>query len=106
MCGGQREVKMRSLLMLVVAALPQLISCDSVANNDNEKYTQPNMPQSSLYCNDLNPQMHLDFNMVIFALFSVRCRAITQLTFDSASPLSRCSPDIFNKELLSLSAES
>lgn len=57
--------KMRSLLLFVVA-LPQIILCDTTSSsNDNEKYSQhPQMPQSSLYCNDLNPQMHLDFNMV------------------------------------------
>lgn len=61
---------MRSLLVLLVA-LPQLILCDNANNNDNnEKYTQPhpNVPTSSLYCNDLNPQMHLDFNMVNFEI--------------------------------------
>ncbi|KAG5680026.1 hypothetical protein PVAND_009559 [Polypedilum vanderplanki] len=62
---------MRSLLVLLVA-LPQLIFCDNANNNnnnnnnDNEKYTQNHLtPQSSLYCNDLNPQMHLDFNMLM-----------------------------------------
>lgn len=51
---------MKSLLMLVVL-LPHLISCD---NSDNEKYQQQLTPSQSLYCNDLNPQSHLDFNMV------------------------------------------
>ena len=57
--------KMRSFLILVVA-LPQLIWCDTTISNDNEKYTNqhPEMPGQSLYCNDLNPQMHLDFTMV------------------------------------------
>jgi hypothetical protein len=59
---------MRSLLVLLAAALPQLALCDNAKdnnNNDNEKYTQTHLqPSSSLYCNDLNPQMHLDFNMV------------------------------------------
>lgn len=61
------QKNMRSLLMLVVA-LPQIF-CDNPSTNDNEKYTQTHIPthmQSSLYCNDLNPQMHLDFNMVNF----------------------------------------
>lgn len=63
---------MRSFLMFVVV-LPQIVFCDNAnlhdanpnTNNDNEKYTQNNhLAPSSLYCNDLNPQMHLDFNMV------------------------------------------
>jgi hypothetical protein len=60
--------KMKTLLVLL-AVLPQLILSDNAnndnINNDNEKYTQNHLtPTSSLYCNDLNPQMHLDFNMV------------------------------------------
>lgn len=31
---------------------------------DNEKYQDVLTPSQSLYCNDLNPQSHLDFNMV------------------------------------------
>lgn len=64
---------MRSLLIFVVVLLtPQIVFCDSENiknNNDNEKYMQ-NLPnnQQSLYCNDLNPQMHLDFNMVMMKL--------------------------------------
>lgn len=53
---------MKSLLMLVVF-LPHMISADS--STDNEKYSQQLTPSQSLYCNDLNPQSHLDFNMVI-----------------------------------------
>lgn len=52
---------MKSLLMLVVL-LPHMIVCDS--NTDTEKYQQQLPPSQSLYCNDLNPQSHLDFNMV------------------------------------------
>ena len=72
----QRErvllVTMRSLLIFAVV-LPQIIYCDNAnvnlnanSNNDNEKLTQGShlTPSQSLYCNDLNPQMHLDFNMV------------------------------------------
>lgn len=52
---------MKSFLMLVVL-LPHMILCDT--NTDNEKYQQQLTPSQSLYCNDLNPQSHLDFNMV------------------------------------------
>ena len=60
---------MRSLLIFAVV-LPQIVFCDNEinanSNNDNEKLTQGShlTPAQSLYCNDLNPQMHLDFNMV------------------------------------------
>jgi hypothetical protein len=63
---------MRSLLILAVV-LPQIVFCENEnvnlnanSNNDNEKFTQGShlTPAQSLYCNDLNPQMHLDFNMV------------------------------------------
>jgi hypothetical protein len=65
-------VTMRSLLILAVV-LPQIVFCENEisnlnpnSNNDNEKLTQGShlTPGQSLYCNDLNPQMHLDFNMV------------------------------------------
>lgn len=51
---------MKSLWMLVVL-LPHMITCD---NSDVEKYQQQLPPSQSLYCNDLNPQSHLDFTMV------------------------------------------
>lgn len=54
--------KMKSFLM-VVALLSPLITCDVTV--PNEKYQRSNLPASdSLYCNDLNPQSHLDFSMV------------------------------------------
>lgn len=52
---------MKSLFMLAVL-LPQLVVSDSTG--DTEKYQSPIQSSSSLYCNDLNPQSHLDFNMV------------------------------------------
>jgi hypothetical protein len=55
---------MRSFLVVLVVVCPHLIVCESTTN-DNEKYIDSGkMPTDSLYCNDLNPQMHLDFNMV------------------------------------------
>lgn len=75
---------------MLVVALPQIF-CDDANSNDNEKYTHTNMP-SSLYCNDLNPQMHIDFNMVNLI------RVISQLTFDSFVIFYTHTPDIFNKK--------
>ncbi|XP_070504517.1 uncharacterized protein [Chironomus tepperi] len=64
---------MRSLLILAVV-LPQIVFCENEnvnlhanSNNDNQKLTHGShlTPAQSLYCNDLNPQMHLDFNMLM-----------------------------------------
>lgn len=60
---------MKYFLMLVAVLLPHTILCDS--STDNEKYQQSLTPSQSLYCNDLNPQSHLDFNMVNSSVFNV-----------------------------------
>lgn len=53
--------------MLLAVLLPHMIVCES--STDSEKYQLGNPsfsnPSQSLYCNDLNPQVHLDFSMVI-----------------------------------------
>lgn len=57
---------------MFVVVLPQIVFCENNEkvnanpNNDNEKYMQTGIhaPPSSLYCNDLNPQMQVDFNLV------------------------------------------
>lgn len=43
--------------------LPQIIFGDK-GSTDSENYSHDLTPSQSLYCNDLNPQSHLDFNMV------------------------------------------
>lgn len=55
---------MKRLFMLFVL-LPHMIVGDKDSGTDNEKYSHDLTPSQSLYCNDLNPQSHLDFNMVI-----------------------------------------
>lgn len=50
---------MKPILMLF-AFLPHMI----VSQTEKEKYQEIMTPSQSLYCNDLNPQTHLDFNMV------------------------------------------
>lgn len=55
---------MKSML-LFLAVVPQMIFCSKTPDTtDNEKYQDVLTPSQSLYCNDLNPQSHLDFNMV------------------------------------------
>lgn len=54
----------KPFLVLLVVLLPHTIFCESVSSTDSDKYLQQLTPSQSLYCNDLNPQSHLDFNMV------------------------------------------
>lgn len=54
-----------------ILLLPQIIFGDKgsiSSNTDSEKYSHDLTPSQSLYCNDLNPQSHLDFNMVMKSL--------------------------------------
>ena len=62
---------MRSFLIFVVVLLPQFVFCDdtkTTENSDNERYSRDDriLPEGSLVCNDLNPQMDVDIRMVNF----------------------------------------
>lgn len=59
-----RATMVKPFLVLLVVLLPHTILCESVSSTDSDKYLQQLTPSQSLYCNDLNPQSHLDFNMV------------------------------------------
>lgn len=54
-------------MLMILAVVPQMIfgfKATDLESTDKEKYQDVLTPSQSLYCNDLNPQSHLDFNMV------------------------------------------
>ena len=86
---------MKYFLMLIAVLLPHTILCDG--STESEKYQHSLTPSQSLYCNDLNPQSHLDFNMVIqsvldddsFNLIINKHESIMQKTFNQSVVLHR-----------------
>lgn len=58
------RAEMKSILMLLAVAPQMIFGLKTPETTDNEKFQEPLTPSQSLYCNDLNPQSHLDFNMV------------------------------------------
>lgn len=65
--------KMKPMLMLF-ALLPHIF-----AQTEKEKYQEILTPSQSLYCNDLNPQTHLDFSMVKERLEMIHSRSLIEL---------------------------
>lgn len=82
------ESKMRRFVLLLVL-LPRMIVGDKDSSTtDNEKYMHDLTPSQSLYCNDLNPQSHLDFNMVIDTRnYSQRWRTVINYAISLTSRL-------------------
>ena len=48
-------------MLFFAVLLPHMIMTQTT---ENEKYQQVMTPSQSLYCNDLNPQTHVDFTLV------------------------------------------
>lgn len=58
-------LKMKFFIGIISLILPVSVFCSEIKNKDSEKFQQYPVERSeSFYCNDLKPQIQIDFSMV------------------------------------------